>query len=169
MVKMKFKDFEFPNNPLFIKTEMSHRIIENPIINGESAVFSVSEKAAVIKADGCFWDKDGADASFKLKTMIKSRKPGWLFLPDGSCYNAFLFSLDIREDAKKNCVSYSIAFIENYPNKKNEYNFGFTFAEDNENMFDIAFRCDKSIESLMKLNDFSSPFSVKKGDKVVLQ
>ncbi len=37
--------------------------------------------------------------------LIKSRKPGWLsFLPDGSCYNAYLSSVDIKEDAKKKAV-----------------------------------------------------------------
>ena len=169
MVKMKFKDFEFPNNPLFIKTEMAQRINESPVLSGESRVFSIADKATVIKADGCFWGEEGEAASLKLKILMKSRKSGWLFLPDGSCFNAYLSSLDIQEDAKKNAVSYSISFIEKCPNKQGEYHFGFTYAKENENMFDIAFRCDKSIENLMKLNDFSNPFSVKKGDKVVLQ
>lgn len=169
MIKMKFKDFEFPNNPLFIKTEMAQKISESLILSGESTVCSTAEKATVIQADGCFWGDDGADASLKLKMLMKSRKPGWLFLPDGSCFNAFLSSLDIKEDAKKSCISYSVSFIEKCPNKKGGYDFGFTYAQENENMFDIAFRCDKSIEMLMKLNDFSNPFSVKKGDKVVLQ
>lgn len=169
MVKMKFKDFEFPNNPLFIKTEMAQRINERSVLSGESKVFPVSDRAAVIKADGCFWGEDGSDASLKLKILMKSRKPGWLFLPDGSCCNVYLSSLDIQEDAKKSCISYSISFIEKCNGKKSEYDFGFTYAEENETMFDIAFRCDKSIERLMELNDFSTPFSVKKGDKVVLQ
>ncbi|MDE5670626.1 MAG: hypothetical protein K2I14_04075 [Eubacterium sp.] len=169
MVKMKFKDFEFPTNPLFIKTEMACRINEKSVLSGESKVFHVSDRASVIKTDGCFWGDDGSDALLKLKMLMKSRKPGWLFLPDGSCYNAYLSSVDIREDAKKNCISYSISFIEKCPGKKSEYDFGFTYAEDDENMYDIAFRCDKSIEKLMEINDFSNPFSVKKGDKVVLQ
>ncbi|MDE5996348.1 MAG: hypothetical protein K2G56_05455 [Eubacterium sp.] len=169
MIKMKFEDFEFPNNPLFIKTEMAQRMNERCVLNGKSKIFPVSDRATVIKADGCFWGEDGADASFKLKILMKSRKAGWLFLPDGSCYNAYLSSLDIQEDAKKSCISYSISFIEKSNDKKSEYPFEFTYAEENETMFDIAFRCDKSIERLMELNDFSNPFSVQKGDKVVLQ
>lgn len=120
MIKMKFKDFEFPNNPLFIKTEMAQNIRESLILSGESTVFSTAEKATVIKADGCFWGDDGADASLKLKILMKSRKPGWLFLPDGSCFNAFLSSLDMKEDAKKSCISYSISFIEKCPKKKTD-------------------------------------------------
>ncbi|MDE6110735.1 MAG: hypothetical protein K2F65_02340, partial [Eubacterium sp.] len=85
------------------------------------------------------------------------------------CCNAYLSSLDIKEDAKKSCISYSISFIEKNSGKQSEYDFGFTYAEDNENMFDIAFRCNQSIERLMELNNFANPFSVKKGDKVVLQ
>ncbi len=47
MVKMKFKDFEFPNNPLFIKTELAQRIKENPVLSGKSNVYHLSERAAV--------------------------------------------------------------------------------------------------------------------------
>lgn len=169
MMKMKFKDFEFPSNPLFVKTEMAQRINESPVISGESHVFRIADRATVIKADGCFWGEDGADASLKLKILMKSRKPGWLFLPDGSCYNAYLSSLDIKEDAKKNAVSYSLSFLEKSPGKSGNYAFAFTYAEENENLFDIAFRCDKKIEDIMRLNDFSNPFAVQKGDKVVLQ
>lgn len=169
MVKMKFKDFEFPSNPLFIKTEMANKINKRSVLSGESKAFYISGNSAVIKADGCFWGKDGADASLRLKAMMESRKAGWLFLPDGSCFNAYMFLLDIKEDAKKSCISHSISFVEKSHCRNDEYNFGFTYADDNENMFDIAFRCDISIEKLMELNDFSNPFSVKKGDRVVLQ
>ncbi|MDE5605267.1 MAG: hypothetical protein K2I73_06780 [Eubacterium sp.] len=169
MMKMKFKDFEFPSNPLFVKTEMAQRLNESSVINGECNVFSIADRATVIKADGCFWGEDGADASLKLKILMKSRKPGWLFLPDGSCYNAYLSSLDLKEDAKKNAVSYSLSFIEKCPAKSGSYAFAFTYAEENENLFDIAFRCDKKIEDIMRLNDFANPFAVQKGDKVVLQ
>ena len=169
MIKMKFKDFEFPSNPFFVKTEMAQRIKESPVLSGEACVFSIADRATVIKADGCFWGEEAEEASLKLKILMKSRKAGWLFLPDGSCFNVYLSSIDIKEDAKKNSVSYSISFIERSSSKQEEYNFGFTYAKENVNMFDIAFRCDKSIENLMKLNDFSNPFSVKKGDKVVLQ
>lgn len=169
MVRMKFKDFEFPNNPLFIKTEMEQHMRESSVLSGESRVFRISDRATVIKADGCFWGENGADAAFRLKILMKSKKPGWLFLPDGGCCNVYLSSLNITEDAKKSCVSYSISFIEKSPAKRGNYHFGFTYAEEDENMFDIAFRCDKSVEKLMEINDFSNPFSVKKGDKVVLQ
>lgn len=169
MVKMKFKDFEFPDNPLFIETAMAQSVRENLMLSGDFIVSCNAEKATVIKADGCFWGEKAADASLKLKVLMKNREAGWLFLPDGSCFNAFMASLEIKEDAKKNCVSYNISFIEKCTAKRSKYNFYFTYAQDDENMFDIAHRCDKSIEDLMKLNDFSNPFSVKNGDKVVLQ
>lgn len=168
-MKMKFKDFEFPSNPTVIKTELSNNVRENPLFGSDSAVYSVSRNAAVISGEGSLWGEERFTASALLKKLHSGSEAGWLFLPDGSCCNAFFTSLTLTEDAKRGCISYSFSFTENCLHKKEEYDFGFTVALENENMFDIAHRCGVAIETLMRLNDFKTPFSVKEGDKVVLQ
>lgn len=168
-VKMKFKDFEFPSNPAVIKTELSANVRENPLFQSDSAVYNVSRNAAVISGNGSFWGEERFIASALLKKLQNSSSSGWLFLPDGSCFNAFFTSLTVEEDAKKGCVFYSFSFTENCSHRKEEYDFGFTLALENENMFDIAHRCGVAVETLMRLNDFKTPFSVNAGDRVVLQ
>lgn len=168
-VKMRFKDFEFPSNPAVIKTELSANVRENPLFQRDSAVYNVSRNAAVISGNGSFWGEERFTASALLKKLQNSSSAGWLFLPDGSCFNAFFTALTIEEDAKRGCVSYSFSFTENCSHRKEEYDFGFTLALENENMFDIAHRCGVAVETLMRLNDFKTPFSVKAGDKVVLK
>lgn len=168
-VKMKFKDFEFPSNPSVIKTELSANVREDPLFESDCAVYNISRNAAVISGKGCFWGEERFTASALLKKLQRSSSAGWLFLPDGSCFNAFFTSLTIEEDAKKGCVFYSFSFTENCPHTKEEYDFGFTITLENENMFDIAHRCGAAVETLMHLNDFETPFSVKEGDRVVLR
>ena len=168
-VKMKFKDFEFPSNPAVIKTKLSANVRENPLFQSDSAVYHISRNAAVISGEGSFWGEERFTASVLLKRLQSSSSSGWLFLPDGSCFNAFFTSLTIEEDAKKGCVSYSFSFTENCAHVQEEYDFGFTLARENENMFDIAYRCDVPVETLMRLNDFKTPFSVKEGDRVTLK
>ena len=168
-MKMRFKDFEFPFNPTVIKTQLSGNVRENALFDSDSAVYGVSRNAAVISGEGSFWGEERFSASALLKKLQSSRGSGWLFLPDGSCCNAFFTSLTLTEDAKRGCISYSFSFTENCLHKKDEYDFGFTVAKENENMFDIAHRCGVPIERLMRLNDFKTPFSVKAGDKVVLK
>lgn len=168
-MKMRFKDFEFPSNPAVIKTELSANVRENSLFESDSAVYNISRNAAVISGKGCFWGEERFTASALLKKLQSSSDAGWLFLPDGSCFNAFFTALTVEEDAKKDCVFYSFSFTENCLHKKEEYDFGFTLAQENENMFDIAHRCGVPIETLMRLNDFKTPFSIKAGDRVVLK
>lgn len=169
MIKMKYKDFEFPSNPAVVKTELSENINEKPVLWGAGVVFNMSHNAAKICCEGSFWGSERSISAQRLKILRSRGTPGWLFLPDGSCYYAFLSLLELRDDAKKNCISYSVSFIEAQGVKNGEYNFGFTYAQENENMFDISFRCSVPIEKLMQINHFENPFCVKNGDRVVLE
>ena len=168
-MKMKFKDFEFPSNPAVIKTKLSANVREAPLFDSDSAVYNVSRNAAVISGQGSLWGEERFNASSLLKRLQQSSGAGWLFLPDGSCYNAFFTALTLEEDAKKGCVSYSFSFTENCFHTKEEHDFGFTLAREGENMFDIAHRCGVPIETLMRLNDIKTPFDLAQGDKVVLK
>ncbi|MCD7873132.1 MAG: LysM peptidoglycan-binding domain-containing protein [Clostridiales bacterium] len=47
--------------------------------------------------------------------------------------------------------------------------FGYTYALKGENVFDIAFRCSTTVESIMKNNDIKSPFDVAEGDRLVIK
>lgn len=167
--KMKFKDFEFDVNPEKIKTEHSSNISQNPLFGSDSAVYNISRNASVISGEGSFWGEGAAEFSRELKRIREEPDAGWLFLPDGSCFNAFFSFLSITEEAKKDCVSYSFTFTENCNHRKSSYDFGFTYAESGENMFDVAYRSGVSIEKLMELNNFKTPFDIKEGDRVVLK
>lgn len=169
MMKMRYRGFEFPSNPTLIKTELSNNVREDPLFGSDSAVYNVSRNASIISGEGCLWGEERFSAASQLKQLHKRGGDGWLFLPDGSCCRAFFTALTINEDAKRGCVSYAFSFTENCNHVKTEYDFGFTYAGENENMFDIAHRCGTQIEKLMKLNNFETPFSVKAGDKVVLK
>lgn len=169
MIRMSYKDVEFLSNPEVINISLSANISEKPLLNSDSAVNNVSRNAVVISGSGCFWGKAALSAARELKSLQRSSSSGWLFLPDGSCYDAFFSSLTIKEEAQKDCVSYSFSFIENCNHTSAEYDFGFTYAEEGENMFDIAHRCSVKIEKLMQLNNFKTPFCINAGDRVVLK
>ena len=50
-----------------------------------------------------------------------------------------------------------------------ERDFKYTFAKAGENAFEIANRCDISVNDIMLFNDFKTPFDIKTGDRVVLR
>ena len=69
MMKMKYKDFEFPSNPSVLKVELSDNVVEKPLFGSDSAVYSISHNAALISGEGCFWGKDGIVFSRELKAL----------------------------------------------------------------------------------------------------
>ena len=42
-------------------------------------------------------------------------------------------------------------------------------AQEGESAFDIAARANVGVDDIMKANDFKTPFSIQKGDKVKLR
>jgi len=144
-------------------------ISETALAESSSAVENISRNAAVIKGEGEFYGESAAEKAAALEALYKSSEPGWLFLPDGGCYDAYFKDLTVKTDAKRSCIFYSFSFIENCSGKKAEYDFEVTYAQQGENMFDIAFRCKTAVETLMRLNDYKNPFAVCAGDRVVLK
>ncbi len=168
-MNMKFKNFEFPANPETVSVDYSDNIREFPLFDSDSAVCRVSRNAAQIRCGGAFWGEDRLVLAQELKGLFRDCSSGWLFLPDGECFDAFLVSLSVTETAKKGCVSYSMVFRENCSHKKSTAQLDCTYAQENENMFDIAYRCGARVETLMELNEYKTPFSVQAGDRVMLK
>lgn len=169
LMKMKYKDFEFPLNPSVIKVKHSRNISENPILDSDSAVYNISKNASVISGEGCFFGEKAFQYASELERLSKSSSSGWLFTPNGNCFNAYFKELTIKSDAKRNEVFYAFTFIENCNHKKNQRNIDFVYAREDENLFDIAYRCDVPIETLLELNNRKNPFDISVGDKVVLK
>ncbi len=167
-MKMKFGNFEFPVNPEKVNVEYSENVKEVPLFDSDSAVFCVSRNACTVRCEGSFWGADRLELAAELKILFSDGSPGWLFLPDGECFNAFPVFLSVTETAEKCCVSYKIEFKENCSHKKSKAELEFTYANEGENMFDIAYRCGVKIETLMELNEFATPFGIKEGDRVRL-
>lgn len=169
LMKMKYKAFEFQANPSLIEVSKSKKINERPLLDAGSAVREISKNAAVISVQGRFYGENAQTLAYELEILNDEKGPGWLFLPNGDCFDAYFKSLNLKMDASKNSVYYSAVFVENENHKLYKSEFPYTVALDHENAFDIAERCGVSVESIMQHNDIKTPFDIKKGDKVVLK
>lgn len=167
--KMHFKNFCFEINPAFIEIMHNRNIDCQPLLNGISSVKNGSVLPVEIQGRGYFFGERASEHASVLEMLHKKEEPGWLYLPSGQAYYAFLKKLSISFDALKNRYNYSFLFIENVNGKRPVRLFDFTVAGENENMFEIAKRCRISVERLMELNNYKNPFEVKAGDRVVLK
>lgn len=167
--KMRFKGFSFDVNPNFIEISHKRIISEKTLINGISRVNSGALCPAEITGKGCFYGDAAPEKLAVLEALHKKGGAGWLYLPQGSAYKVYFKELTFSFNADKNRYDYSFVFIECTNSKKSAFDFSYTLADDGENLFQIAGRCNVPVERLMALNDFATPFSVNSGDRVVLK
>ncbi len=167
--KMRFKGFEFDVNPALIKVSRKRIINEKPLLSGISRVKSGAFQPVEISGKGVFYGDSAFKNSATLEMLYQSSNEGWLYLPCGGAYKVYFKELAVSYDSVKNNIEYSFLFVEGTNSKKPFHDFSFTVAGENENMFQIADRCRVSVEQLMALNDYKTPFSVQTGDRVVLK
>lgn len=167
--KMKFKGFSFDVNPDFIEVCRKRSIKEKVLLGGKTKVESGALCPSVIKGSGCFYGDTAYERLALLEMLHQTGGAGWLFLPQGSAYKALFKELTVSFNSAKNRYDYSFVFVECPSDKKAQYDFRFTAADDNENLFHIAHRCRVPVERLLELNDYKTPFDVKTGDRVVLK
>lgn len=167
--KMQFKDFVFDVNPSVIEVHRQRNIHEKTLLSGRCKVRNGAEHPVQISGKGVFYGDAAYENYAMLEMLYRKSSAGWLYLPSGDAYRVYFKELTVSYDSAKNRCEYSFLFVECTNIKKPFYDFRFTVAEENENMFHIADRCRVSVESLMELNDYKTPFSVQAGDRVVLK
>lgn len=168
-IKMRYKDFEFPQNPSQIKITRTKNISENPLFDVGSCVQEVSKNAAEITVAGKLPADESGVVLLRLKMLQEEKGSGSLFLPGGEYFDAFFEKFETVRNAAQNIVEYTAVFRENENHRKNRIDFGFTYAQKGENAFDIANRCAVAVEKIMQLNEFKSPFDIDEGSRVIIE
>ncbi len=168
LIKMSYKGLVFYANPSSIKIQLSKYVSKRNIPLFTSKTQEICFQPSRITGNGVFAGNDAGKFADKLMRIFKSEGSGYLFLPNSEPVLTHFDALDISYDAEKNCVSYSFSFIEDCKGKRHSFDFGYTFALEGENMYDVANRTNVSIEKLARCNDFKDLFSLSEGDRVKL-
>lgn len=166
MIRLKYKDFEFLQNPAEISVEKSKDISERSLLSAGSAVEEIAEKAAKITICGRFYGAQSAEAAAKLTALHDDTGAGPLVLPDGEFFSAYFSSLLIKQNAAENSVEYELGFTEEKSGRNYKKRRRYVFAESGENCFDIAAANSVKLEKIMELNGFKTPFDLQEGQRV---
>lgn len=167
-IKMGFRGFVFDVNPSSIKLEYSKSVASKVVLFSTGRTQEVSFDATKISGSGKFVGKNAREYAYSLESVFKHKGSSFLFIPDGTPIKAFFTKLNISYNAEENSVSYSFEFVEDYQGERDSYDFGFTYALDGENLYDIANRTNVDVADLFSHNDYMDLFSVEGGDKVWL-
>lgn len=112
MIRLKYKDFEFEQNPAEISVEKSKNISERSLPSAGSAVEEIAQNAASITVSGRFYGAGSAQTAAKLAALYHDEGAGPLFLPDGRFFSAYFSSLYTNLNAAENSVEYKLVFKE---------------------------------------------------------
>lgn len=166
LIKMSYKNFEFDVNPCTVKVDYSKNIATRFIIDSTDKAQEMSASPVVVTGSGSFVGDGAKEKAYQLGLIFNSAGSDYLFCPGYQPVKAFFKNLSVCTNAQKGCVDYTFTFVEDYQGKKQQYDFGYTFALEGENLFDIANRLNINVEVLVAKNDFEDVFAVKEGDKV---
>ena len=166
MIRLKYKDFEFPQNPAEISVEKSKEISERSLLSAGSAVEEIAQTAAKITASGRFFGSAARSAAARLSALYDDSGAGELYLPDGEYYRAYFTDLQLKQNAAEGAVEYSVSFVQDKGGGCYRAGRSFVFAKDGENCFDIAYANQVPVEDIIELNGFKTPFEPQEGQPV---
>lgn len=168
MIKMEYRGFGFPINPSSVKTKYSKNISTKTIPFSFCRVQEINDYPTVVTASGKFVGAKALQFSYELMRIYRHKGSSYLLMPDSVPVKAFFRNLELSYDAENHCVSYQVEFVEDSGSKKGKFDFGYTYALANENVYDVANRTDVDVETIIAHNDFCDLFSLKEGDKIWL-
>lgn len=168
MIKMKYRDFEFEVNPSEVSMKLSKNISKRDLYNHGEKCEEINKRGAVISGKGYFVGENAMNRAYALVRVYNKKGSDFLFTPFCTPMKMYFTSLEVHYSASESRVEYSFEFVQDGFEKKESYDFGYTFALDGENLFDISNRTGVDVQRLASLNDFGDLFAVREGDRVWL-
>lgn len=168
LIRMSYKDFTFMVNPNTLKLSHSKSVASRLLPIGTSRNKEVNTNPIIISGTGYFAGKNARKYIRNLSKIFNEKGSGYLFLPDSTPIRAIFKRLDICYTGASDRIEYSFEFVQEEVGKASVMDFGYTFALDGENLFDVANRTNTDIDRIFSLNEYSDLFSVNEGDKIWL-
>ncbi len=167
-LKMTYKGFVFDVNPSCIKTEMSRKTAQKTILFSTFKTQDMGFEPVKISGKGCFFGDNAKENACELMRVFKMKGSAYLFVPNFPPIRAVFNKLNVSFNSDKNCADYSFEFVEDSVGKNSRFDFNYTYAFENENLYDIANRTNVNVDKIFSCNEFENIFDVKGGDKVWL-
>lgn len=167
--KMGYKGMTFDVNPKSVKTDFSKKIAIKTIPFGFGKSAEICKMPVKITGSGAFYGSTAGQEAHKLMQVFEKGGSSYLFMPKLAPIKAFFTDLTMRVGADSESIEYTFSFTEDCTEKRSSYPFGYTYALEGENLYDIANRCEVAADVLFRANDYMDMFSVREGDKVWLK
>lgn len=168
LMKLKFRDFTWPDNPAELKVTYGNHVREIPRLYGQSRTENLGSYKRKIKGRGFFTGTD-CMAVFEALQEAFSAGTGFLQLPGQKPFQAVMDELVLLRAEGENLLEYSFSFAECAAEEKQAAGTVCT-AKAGESLWDYAYLYGCEIEALIARNPHI-PYigSLREGERVMLQ
>lgn len=118
MDKLKFKAFEWPENPETFRCSFEREPIFMRDGMGLMAFAGLGPKKLTITGTGTFWGETVWADFQALQALVAADTPGALVHPQLGTFQAFLLELEVLQEPRENELSYRFTFREADENGK---------------------------------------------------
>lgn len=160
-VPMRFDGYEWHHNPKEINFFVEKNVSEQSAPFEYSSIQTTGRKNMVISGIGELYGEDCMQQFSNLLKLFLEHTKGILALYKFNPIFAVFENLKIIGEPKPNILTYSFVFREVMQNKK-ENNKKFHIVKNGENLWDISYAYNISIDTLVRLNP-----QVKRPDELV--
>lgn len=148
---MRFKGFTFWCNPFSIEVLSEVSTADYTLPYSGQEYEDLGKKCRVIKGKGEIRGTDCLEKYAELYALLSKPGKGVLSLPNMKPMEALFTSLSALADVSPDKISYSFTFTEVNSKEKKPFLKTHT-VKSGETLFDIAYKYDVSVESLVELN-----------------
>ncbi len=150
--KIRYKGYEWTHNPETLEIKNEDNIIEQKLFGGKSYAVKQSKKCRRITGKGKLVGSDCLKQFNALLSLQSKPQSGILTLPEQKPVYAYFKKLELLCEPVCDMIIYSFEFLEdserNYTVNESLYHI----VEEEETLWDISYRYDVPIETLVSLN-----------------
>lgn len=173
-IRMRYKDFEWPNNPRTYTLSAKRQTAAHLIPKQGFAVQDLGQNCTVLKGEGEFFGRDAHKSFQALLAVFSSGGAGTLIHPAWQSTNAYFTELRLSEEPRADYVAYSFTFCEGGSVELIEggYSAGtagkrYHVLQNGENIWTLAEQYHVSVGTLLELNpDIANPNAMTAGQRV---
>lgn len=168
-ILFEYKGISFPVNPSTVEV-FNGRSVKVKSAHGSNPITQdLGAKPTEIKGSGTFYCDDARERCERLAHLTRESGSGWLHCPYCVPIMAYLTCFEYKADSNKSSVSYKFELIEDCSATNPVRLFEYTQAVAGDNAFIIASREGVSVNDIMALNDYKTPFDIKEKDVVKIR
>lgn len=164
---IRFRDYEFEHNPETLRITSENNVVSCDSLYGKADVYGFGSRPRIVTGEGSIVGENCIYKFLRLFSVKQQNGSGILSLPSVKPFKAFFKSLEFAAEPTPELVTYKFVFVEDLTGDGGERPEKYHTLGADEDLWDVSYRYDVPIETLLELNPFvARPEEVREGEEV---